>query len=165
MEDAAPEQRYAQALLAAPTGPTGVYTLEQKIVQALSAAPTGLLDALQIAKATVGPNATQKMVNPTLYAMCKAGVLETADSGGTRPMWKLVEGYEEIARAQTALEDEIIAIVGKGPACGMDALQIAKAVIGPKGRKTDVNPTLYELLRKDKLKLVDGQGPPKWGVV
>jgi hypothetical protein len=161
MEDATPEQKPAQALSA----PMEAVTLEQKIVQALSAAPTGLMDALQIAKAAVGPNATQKMVNPTLYAMCRAGMLETADSGGTRPMWKLAEGYEETARAQTALENEIIAVVGKGPASGMDALQIAKAVIGPKGRKTDVNPTLYELLRKDKLKLVDGQGAPKWGAV
>ena len=60
--------------------------LETKIIDALEGEK---LDALQIAKKVIGPNATRKMVNPTLYRMHKANklVLHIPEEGTSRPYW------------------------------------------------------------------------------
>ncbi len=144
-------------------------TLEQKIIQALTAA-TGTLDTLRVAKAVVGPNATQGQVNPTLYAMYNKGILERMDGaslGVSRPSWRLVANYEEVFAAATQLEDSIVDVIRAqsnmaGPSDSLSALQIAKTIFGPKATKKDVNPTLYAMQEKGKLCQVADQVGIRW---
>lgn len=64
-------------------------SLDQKIIKYLQTVdePTRTID---IAKNIIGPKATKKDVNPTLYAMERQGlVVKTAKENGGDPRWTL----------------------------------------------------------------------------
>lgn len=61
--------------------------LQHAILNVLTDAEEGL-DALQIAREVIGPKATRKLVNPSLYKMEKSKLLtRTILEGTSRPMW------------------------------------------------------------------------------
>jgi len=48
------------------------------------------IDTLQVSKKVFGVGSTQKMVNPSLYALLKEGKIEKVTKDGSqRPCWKL----------------------------------------------------------------------------
>lgn len=64
--------------------------LSDRIIQFLSQPENAAgVKALAVAKAAVGPTATKKDVNPTLYEMQKRGAVDMI-AGTTPPLWKQV---------------------------------------------------------------------------
>ena len=63
------------------------------------------------------------------------------------------------------MEEAIIEVLKSNGS--LDTLQISKLVIGPKGTQKDVNPTLYKMLKEEKIKntLQEGSLRPVWSIV
>jgi hypothetical protein len=148
-----------------------VDSLEQRVLNALASKPAGSFDALQVAKAVIGPQGTQAQVNPTLYKLHKQRKIERTDREGARPLWKINLSLPEAetadaldAEAAAALDAKIIATLERGPAEGLYALQIAKVAIGLKAKATEVNSALYRLFEEGKVakELSEGGSRPLW---
>lgn len=139
--------------------------LDEQVLRALRAAPAEGMDAHQIAKVVIGPKGTKNDVNQTLYKLAKECRVERMGAEGARPRWTPVADPEEkIKSTQNKLAEDILAALAHGPADGMDALQIAKAVIGPKGTQREVNPALYQLFEEGRVckSVAPDRARPRW---
>lgn len=146
--------------------------------------PRSPVKTLDLAKELLGPDATAKMVNPTLYTLEKQGhVVKTSSSEGKDPRWSLASNQPAASTddadsapasqstapaAPPALPDEelktrLVELVRQSSQPVL-TLTLARAIYGPTATRKMVNPALYALERKGLLhKMAEENGTnPKW---
>jgi hypothetical protein len=138
--------------------------------------PRGPMKTVDIAKELLGPEATAKLVNPTLYSLEKQGrVVKTTSSDGKEPRWALVAAPTSLestpptasptlpALPEEELKTRLVDLV-RASTAPVPTLTLARAVYGPTATRKLVNPALYSLERKGVLRKVaeDNGTNPRW---